>query len=227
MGREKKKRCVECGHIVKSLFIQYSAGNFRLIKCENCEQVADEYIECEIMIIFIDLVLHKAKAYRHLLYNVFNQETVNLRHLLWKLVLASLLLDTYRSLLLRRTYNDESSVSSESFVLASLKVFVNVLSANLAFVLSSALAAKICSIGKSRRKEIILGILISNYVKIFLFALPVWELPVSVIFIVDMLVLTSNTVALKVITESTTTKCLTACVVAHLIRFLADQVSGS
>uniref|UniRef100_A0A1J3DWA3 Protein ARV n=1 Tax=Noccaea caerulescens TaxID=107243 RepID=A0A1J3DWA3_NOCCA len=145
------------------------------------------------------------------------------QQLLWKLVLAYLLLDTYRNLLLRRT-NDESM----SFVLASLEVLVNVLSTNFAFVLSFALAAKMfMSMGASRRKEIILGILISSYVKIFLFAMPVWELPVSVIFIVDMLVLTSNSVALKVMTKSTTSRCLAACFMAHSVRFLADHLSGS
>ncbi|XP_009111376.1 protein ARV 2 isoform X2 [Brassica rapa] len=221
----KEKRCVECGHKVKSLLIQYSPGNFRLMKCENCNEVADEYIECELMIICIDLILHKTKAYRHLLYNVFTQETIYVQHLLWKLVLAYLLLDTYRSLLLRRT-NDESSVPM-SFVLASLEVLVNVLSANFAFVLSFALASKIISISASRRKEILLGIFISSYIKIFLFAMPVWEFPVSVIFIVDMLVLTSNAVALKVMTESTTSRCLAACFIAHSTKFLADQISGS
>ncbi|ESQ37804.1 hypothetical protein EUTSA_v10028930mg [Eutrema salsugineum] len=225
MAREKK--CVECGHKVKSLFIQYSPGNFRLMKCENCKEVADEYIECELMIIFIDLILHKTKAYRHLLYNGVTQETLNVQHLLWKLVLAYLLLDTYRSLLLRRTNVDDSSVS---MCLASLEILVNVLSTNFAFVLSFALAAKIMlvmSVDASRRKEILLGILISSYVKIFLFAMPVWDIPVSVIFIVDMLVLTSNAVALKVMTDSTTSRCLAACFMAHSIRFLADQISGS
>ncbi|XP_010428386.1 PREDICTED: protein arv1 homolog [Camelina sativa] len=224
MAREKK-RCVECGHKAKSLFIQYSPGNFRLMKCENCEEVADEYVECELMIIFIDLILHKTKAYRHLLYNAVNQGTSNLQHLIWKLVLAYLLLDTYRSLLLRRTDDDESNVSM-SFVLASSEVLVNVLSSNFAFVLSFALAAKMMLV-MSRGKEILLGILISSYVKIFLFAMPVWEFPVSVIFIVDMLVLTSNAVALKVMTESTTSRCLAVCFIAHSVRFLVDQISGS
>ncbi|KAG7557980.1 Arv1 protein [Arabidopsis suecica] len=222
MAREKKT-CVECGHKVKSLFIQYSPGNFRLMKCENCEEVADEYVECELLIIFIDLILHKTKAYRHLLYNVVNQESANVQHVLWKLVLAYLLLDTYRSLLLRRT-NDESNVSM-SFVLESLEVLVNVLSANFAFVLSFALAAKMMLV-MSRGKEILLGVLISSYIKIFLFAMPVWEFPVSVIFIVDMLVLTSNAVALKVMTESATSRCLAVCFIAHSIRFLVDQISG-
>ncbi|CAH8335188.1 unnamed protein product [Eruca vesicaria subsp. sativa] len=172
----REKRCLECGDK------------------ENCNEVADEYIKCELMIILIDLVLHKIKAYRHVLYNVFTQETIYVQHLLWKLVLAYLLLDTYRSLLLRRT-NDESSVPLNS-ILASLEVLVNVLSANFAYVVSFVLASKIISIGASR-KEILLGVFISSYIKIFLFAMPVWEFPVSVIFIVDMLVLTSNAVALK------------------------------
>uniref|UniRef100_M4F8K6 Protein ARV n=1 Tax=Brassica campestris TaxID=3711 RepID=M4F8K6_BRACM len=222
----KEKRCVECGHKVKSLLIQYSPGNFRLMKCENCNEVADEYIECELMIICIDLILHKTKAYRHLLYNVFTQETiyVQLSDLQRVSQFGSICCGN-RSLLLRRT-NDESSVPM-SFVLASLEVLVNVLSANFAFVLSFALASKIISISASRRKEILLGIFISSYIKIFLFAMPVWEFPVSVIFIVDMLVLTSNAVALKVMTESTTSRCLAACFIAHSTKFLADQISGS
>ncbi|KAJ0265151.1 Protein ARV 2 [Hirschfeldia incana] len=222
MAREK--RCVQCGHRVKSLLIQYSPGSFRLMKCDNCNEVADEYIECELMIVFIDLILHKPKAYRHLLYNVFTQETVYVQHLLWKLVLAYLLLDTYRSLLLRRT-NDETSVPM-SFILTSLEVLVNVFSANFAFVFSCALASRIISIGASR-KEILLGIFISSYIKIFLIAMPVWGFPVSVIFIVDLLVLTSNAVALKVMTESTTSRCLAACFMAHSVKFLVDQISGS
>ncbi|KAG7619264.1 Arv1 protein [Arabidopsis suecica] len=182
MAREKKT-CVECGHKVKSLFIQYSPGNFRLMKCENCEEVADEYVECELLIIFIDLILHKTKAYRHLLYNVVNQESAN------------------------------------------VQVLVNVLSANFTFVFSFAFAAKLMLV-MPRGKEILLTILISSYVKIFLFAMPVWEFPVSVIFIVDMLVLTSNAVALKVMTESATSRCLAVCFIAHSIRFLVDQISG-
>ncbi|CAH2072100.1 unnamed protein product [Thlaspi arvense] len=205
---------------------------------ENCKEVADEYIECELMIIFIDLILHKTKAYKHLLYNVVNQETINVQY---RITLISLTISKDRSLLLQRT-NDESSVSMSS-VLASLEVdslffslklhrlynnvLVNVLSTNFAFVLSFSLAAKIMSIGASRRKEILLGVLISSYIKIFLFAMPVWEFPVSVIFIVDTLVLTSNAVAIKVMTESTTSRCLAVCFVAHSVRFLVDQIYGS
>ncbi|XP_031504818.1 protein ARV 2-like isoform X3 [Nymphaea colorata] len=67
--KEMNFRCIHCGFPVETLFIQYSPGNIRLMKCENCRSVADEYIECEIMILLIDLVLHKSKAYHHLLNN--------------------------------------------------------------------------------------------------------------------------------------------------------------
>ncbi|CAN7038520.1 unnamed protein product [Brassica oleracea var. botrytis] len=211
-------RCVGCG-LRKSLFIQYSPGNIRLMKCGNCKEVADEYIECERMIIFIDLVLHRPKVYRHVLYNEINQETVNIQHLLWKLVFAYLLLDSYRSLLLRRTHEHSS------LVLITMKVvLVDVLSTNLAFLFSFAIAAKVLLHEVSRKRDILLGILISSYFKIFLLAMLVWEFPVSVIFIIDILVLTSNSMALKVMTESSTSRCIVVCLIAHKVRFLAGQI---
>ncbi|CAA0152649.1 unnamed protein product [Arabidopsis thaliana] len=188
-------RCVGCGFRVKSLFIQYSPGNIRLMKCGNCKEVADEYIECERMIIFIDLILHRPKVYRHVLYNAINPATVNIQHLLWKLVFAYLLLDCYRSLLLRKS--DEESSFSDSPVLLSIKVLIGVLSANAAFIISFAIATKGLLNEVSRRREIMLGIFISSYFKIFLLAMLVWEFPMSVIFFVDILLLTSNSMALK------------------------------
>lgn len=68
-GEEEWPRCVGCGRHVKTLYMQYSPGNIRLMKCDTCKAVADPYIECEFMIILIDLILHKTRAYRHLLFN--------------------------------------------------------------------------------------------------------------------------------------------------------------
>ncbi|ANM59419.1 Arv1 protein [Arabidopsis thaliana x Arabidopsis arenosa] len=174
------------------------------------------------MIIFIDLILHRPKVYRHVLYNAINPATVNIQHLLWKLVFAYLLLDCYRSLLLRKS--DEESSFSDSPVLLSIKVLIGVLSANAAFIISFAIATKGLLNEVSRRREIMLGIFISSYFKIFLLAMLVWEFPMSVIFFVDILLLTSNSMALKVMTESTMTRCIAVCLIAHLIRFLVGQI---
>ncbi|CAF1923437.1 unnamed protein product [Brassica oleracea] len=283
-------RCVGCGFKVKSLFIQYSPGNIRLMKCGNCKEVADEYIEPKIFKLSINTFLHRPKVYRHVLYNEINQETVNIHptflqaetsrafhhqppfvivsledhhrhdHLtgggseifaapepLSTLVMADLterwrrddlnwscganpnfffvaasvvevglclsssrlflkLLNKDRSLLLRRTHEQSS------LVLITMKVLVDVLTTNLAFIFSFAIAAK--------------GLLneVSSYFKIFLLAMLVWEFPVSVIFVIDILVLTSNSMALRVMTESSTSRCIAVCLIAHTIRFLVGQI---
>lgn len=72
-------QCIHCGWWIRRLFMQYSPGNIRLMKCDNCKAVADPYIECEFMIIFIDLILHKTKAFRHLLFNMLNLEKMEIK----------------------------------------------------------------------------------------------------------------------------------------------------
>ncbi|KAM7272515.1 hypothetical protein ACFE04_027178 [Oxalis oulophora] len=79
--------------------------------------------------------------------------------------------------------------------------------------------------GVSRYIELLLAILISSYLKIFLIAMVVWEFPASAIFIIDLFVLSSNTIALKVLTESSTDRCIGTCVVAHAVKLLTSQVS--
>ena len=61
--------CVECGEEVHSLYVEFSAGNIRLTRCEQCGSVSDKYIEYELILVAIDLTLHRKQAFRHLLYN--------------------------------------------------------------------------------------------------------------------------------------------------------------
>lgn len=217
-------RCIECGFRIgnnKPLFVQYSPGNIRLMKCENCKAVADEYIECEIMILLIDLILHKPKAYRHLLYNLLNPQSVNLQGLFWKTAFAFLLLDAYRVLLLNQS--EEGWVLSASLsILASRygKVVMDLLFGNFVFLSFLLLVTRYfleASFRASRYTDILLAIFISSYFKIFLIVMTIWEFPSSVLFIIDIFVLSSNTVALKVITESSIEKCIGACFSAHAV----------
>ncbi|XP_059634478.1 protein ARV 2 isoform X2 [Cornus florida] len=208
-------RCVECGYrINKELFVQYSPGNIRLMKCDNCRAVADEYIECEIMILLIDLILHKPKAYRHLLYNMIHLQAANLECLFWKLALGFLLLDAYRILLLNR--------SEEEW---GLSMLMDLLFGNFVFLCTLLLMTRFFldeSAGVSRYKDILFTIFISSYFKIFLIAMMVWEFPLSVLFIIDMFVLSSNTVALKVITDSAMNKCMSACFCAYAVKLFCQ-----
>ncbi|KAG6786946.1 hypothetical protein POTOM_008567 [Populus tomentosa] len=76
-----------------------------------------------------------------------------------------------------------------------------------------------------RCRGILLAVLVSSHFKIFLIATMVWEFPFSVIFIIDLFVLSSNTVALKVISESAMNRCIAACFCAHAVKLLVTQIS--
>ncbi|GAV76851.1 Arv1 domain-containing protein, partial [Cephalotus follicularis] len=142
-------RCMQCRFAVKTLFVQYSPGNIHLIKCENCKSIADEYIECEFMILLIDLILHKPKAYRHLLYNVLHQDTLNVEVnivfyyliLLWILICPLAIQDKF--LLLQR--NEEewgSSVKYASSVWICQKMLMDVFFGNFLFFCMFSLSTK-------------------------------------------------------------------------------------
>ena len=63
------KACVECGKPAQALYKVFSENNIRLSLCQACGCVADKYVEYEMALIVIDLVLLKRQAYRHLMYN--------------------------------------------------------------------------------------------------------------------------------------------------------------
>nr|XP_025699970.1 protein arv1 homolog isoform X4 [Arachis hypogaea] len=190
-------QCVRCSFPIKSLYVQYSPGNIRLMKCEKCKAVADEYIECEIMILMIDLMLHKQKAYRHLLYNVLNQQTLKFEGLHWKLAIIYFIFDACIHLYVEAR-NSSSLVSTCCKV--HTYVFMYVVFGNIMFLLTFFIMVKIflnASINISRFNDLLLTIMISCYFKIFLIAMMVWEFPTSVIFIIELFCLSSNAVALN------------------------------
>ncbi|XP_054780589.1 protein ARV 2-like isoform X2 [Prosopis cineraria] len=196
---------------------------------ENCKAVADEYIECEMMILLIDLMLHKCKAYRHLLFNVLNQEAYRFKVLFWKLAASFLLLDAYKSLVLERSKDEfVSSTSVSSLVSICWKMLIDVFFGNLMFLLTFIFAMRIFigeSIRFSRCKDLLLAILVSGYFKVFLISMMVWEFPSSVILINDLFVLSSNVVALKVMTESTINRCIGVCISAHAVKVFVTHLA--
>ncbi|PIA45164.1 hypothetical protein AQUCO_01700595v1 [Aquilegia coerulea] len=169
-------KCVHCGFKMKLLFIQYSPGNIRLMKCENCKEVADEYIECEIMILLIDLILQKRKAYSHLLFNT--RDNVDFEGILWKLGVLHLLVDSCKILLLKECKDYWGS--SRSFELSFLvlgKVLLGVILSNLAFICTLFLSTRILLTSFTEItsfKSVLLAIVVSSYFKIFLMAMMVY-----------------------------------------------------
>ncbi|KAI3990381.1 hypothetical protein MKX01_012179 [Papaver californicum] len=217
-------RCIHCVCKIKLLFIQYSPGNIRLMKCGNCKVVADEYIECEIMILLIDLVMHKTKAYRHLLYNAPTLHPVDFKGILWKSAILYLLLDGYRNFLFKEDSSLSLNTISSSLICG--KMLIDVLLVNFVFFCVLFLVATrillTASAEATRYIDVSLAIFVSSYMRIFLVAMMVWDFPSSVLYIIDMFVLSSNVVALKVVTESRMSRCIWVCCGAHAVKFLVN-----
>jgi DNA-directed RNA polymerase subunit RPC12/RpoP len=101
---DRKYVCVNCGKEVKSLFKKYSASVLKLTDCENCHSVADKYVEYDVVIIIIDLVLLQKVAYRHILFNVDFKN-------FWKLSVIILLMEAYSELM--RSSSEQHAKNSD------------------------------------------------------------------------------------------------------------------
>ncbi|KAJ1702736.1 hypothetical protein LUZ63_002515 [Rhynchospora breviuscula] len=217
-------RCVGCGSPVQRLYVQYSPGNIRLMKCDKCKAVADPYIECEFMIILIDLILHKVEAYRHLLFNMLYLDSDAYKGVLQSSVLAYIFLDAYKISFLNTATLDFNSLLSA--IWCCTKILTGALVENFLFMLFILVGLEFVlklSYNIKRYREVMSAIIISSYLKLFLLSTMVWEFPLSVIHIVNVFVLSSNIVALRVVTQSKISWCVGICCLAHGARILIDH----
>jgi len=62
--------CTNCAETVDYLYTLYhSVNNVRLEQCPSCRAPADPYVEHDLLVIALDLILLKRGVYRHLLFN--------------------------------------------------------------------------------------------------------------------------------------------------------------
>ncbi|XP_010228852.1 protein arv1 isoform X2 [Brachypodium distachyon] len=250
---EEAPRCVGCGRRVKTLYVQYSPGNIRLMKCDNCKAVADPYIECEFMIILLDLILHKTRAYRHLLFNKLHigssldkalavhptRAYMNLCDGNYSCLdyctgpFWCILFLTPRpiTMLVRisvskgKKADGDSSRSMLSTIFNCSEVLGDALLGNIIFMAMLLLGGRYLiklSFDLTRSREVLLAVIISSYIKFFLLTMMVWEFPSSAIFIVEMFVLSSNVVALRVVTWFPKAHCFGVCFAAHAARYFTE-----
>ncbi|KAG2647107.1 hypothetical protein PVAP13_2KG559701 [Panicum virgatum] len=91
-----------CDDALRAVF----PANICLMKCDNLKALADPCIDCELMIILIDLILQKTRAYHHILFN--------------KLSMWDYLLTRYESMMFRQINIPSSLVFLLAFEAISL-----------------------------------------------------------------------------------------------------------
>lgn len=95
--------CIMCRHPSSSLYKKYGDNVIRLTQCSKCGEIVDKYIEYDIVLVVIDLILQYIGAYRHLLINT----KFNSYH---KLATIFLLCDAYDKWIFRRTSSGSSNI---------------------------------------------------------------------------------------------------------------------
>nr|XP_039249294.1 protein ARV1-like [Styela clava] len=107
--------CIECGEQCKDLYSTFpNTGILKIEHCTKCKQVVDKYIEFDITLVFLDLILLRLAAIRHIL---CNRDTGN-EH--WKLAFLCLFCDGYMKWISKNapsaTIDDRNSTNSEDVV---------------------------------------------------------------------------------------------------------------
>ncbi|XP_072299818.1 protein ARV1 [Eucyclogobius newberryi] len=204
MAKVQDFRCVECNEKATELHRDYSNGILKITICGSCQKPVDKYIEYDPVIILIDVLLCKTQAFRHILFNT----SLNIH---WKLCVFCLLCEAY----LRWSLLHSSEQSSDPadlirytkewefygmFALASLELF--------AFCGSVLLFLWLVVAGLQKRTLerglLLKGLLLSSYGKVLLIPTVIWEHDYSplCLALIKLLVLTSNSQAIRVILNS-------------------------
>ncbi|CAF1086640.1 unnamed protein product [Adineta steineri] len=88
---QEKYCCVTCGTYANELSHHYKEGVIKIIHCKQCQNPVDPYIELDDLLVFIDFVLLKLRAHRHVLFNI---DKIKYNHIL-KLSCALILVNAY------------------------------------------------------------------------------------------------------------------------------------
>lgn len=110
--------CVECGEPVDALFVQYSESNIRLNRCPRCNSIADKYIEFELILVFIDVILHRKQSFRHLLFNRLRVSTM-ITLTKWLPFVAACLNTVLKLLVLRKTVYGSIDIKNATHAMVS------------------------------------------------------------------------------------------------------------
>ena len=194
---DKRFVCIECGLRVSQIYITYGLMNIRLLKCQNCLEFIDKYCEYDQVAIFMDIILVKKQAYRHLIFNGTEYNEKGLNTGLIKLGLLLNLFEVYMKWIVDTDVIVEGSILMRYFqVLASCiaefvvfqvvirllaTIFIN-LFPNPTRLIKTKDSDKIENIGVANKSwnaekanKLLMALIMSSFGKMFLIILVVWQ----------------------------------------------------
>ena len=91
--------CIECSEDSDALYKEYGKGSIQLLQCSKCSNFIDKYVEFDLIVIFIDLILLKRTAYRHIIFNRLKWNSYGYNEIVIRLAILLNLFEVYVDLL--------------------------------------------------------------------------------------------------------------------------------
>ncbi|XP_054712495.1 protein ARV1-like [Uloborus diversus] len=165
--------CVNCGESCPFIFKQFGSDVIKLNTCEACGELVDPYVEAELSVVVIDMLLLRKSVLRHVIFNS------NLQGI-WKLIVLFILCDAYQK--------TSQKVSSEKpfkhmtvineiefyFYLMCFKAFLEY------FIFSSLVVivlyySRMVNVKRFSIKHLFHSIILASYGKLFMLPMIVWS----------------------------------------------------
>lgn len=209
--------CVECGTEVDNLYVEFSLGNINLTRCANCKLVADKYIEYELILVVIDIILHRIQAYRHILFNrkFFNEnEPIDIR----LMFVGNILLNFFFKLVILH----DSYLPSYSNLHISLHLLVSTLAEHIVFItcifMSVLALRKTLAADYNIFRQLYISISFPELGKLPVLLLLTWDHGLGLLFLFGVLTSSIQLLSLQSVSTASTGKLLTTLVLAISLR---------
>jgi len=185
---------------VSEVYKDYGRGNIRLSRCHKCNKLADKYVEFEMVIIFLDLVLLTPQVYRHILFNRMSYYDKGIDVTCMKIALAYLLSEVYMKHMmgvkggwqsLFQPQNVETYFTALLFSTLELCIFLTAIILAVSVIYGRRYAI-------IKYNYLVMALIISTFSKPLQLFLVVWDCQPIFTTIVDIFIFASNVVATKV-----------------------------
>lgn len=165
--------CINCGNKCESSYRIYANGIIKLSHCEICGKPVDKYIEVEVSIILLDMLLLGKEALRHTIFNSDLQAT-------WKLLLLIILSDGYRKWASSRPHLWDDNFEDQSYNSdLEWRFYTMCLQALIEYFTICALATLMlytAALQKCPISYLIRGFIVSSFGKLFTLPVFLWKM---------------------------------------------------
>ena len=207
--------CTCCGVAVTDVYKEFSKGNIRLTRCEHCRRDADKYVESELLLIFLDLMLHRVEAYRHVIFNRLPYRDSGIDGRLLRIYALFMLCDAYMKTV--RIGGDAVTMATAGVALLLSVLESWVLVAGIFFAARQAMGHRPGQLS-FKHNYLVTAMIVSSFGKLFCAMMVVWDHHVAFSHVITIFTLSSHVAALEAFLNLSFAKTCGVVVAGHLCK---------